>query len=192
MDHRYVHIDNEGRNVPVPSIIMQEDEYEYEFDEMELTGEARLWFYHPTDADVVTVVVHRFIGDRTGRAHLRSNQKVFVEFVESESNVTEAPCSYWIDYEAEIILPTEVNQVLNCNIFILGIYFCSQLYKTLISTYLFLLLLVKNIILYPLFNLLLFFNLGENINTVHLKNVTCLLLFILLVAFQMHNNIFGV
>ena len=89
-------------------MVMQDDELTFEFDEMELTGYARLLFFHPDDAELVTVIVHRFIGDKTGKAHLRSDQEIFVEYVESQSNVTEAPCSYQIDAGAEIILPTEV------------------------------------------------------------------------------------
>ena len=108
MNHRYIHVDNEGNDVPIPTVIMENDTKEFEFEEMELTGESRLVFYHPADASLVTVTVHRFIGDKTGKAHLKENQLVYVEYVESESNTTEAPCSYWIDEGAEIVLPTEV------------------------------------------------------------------------------------
>lgn len=55
------------------------------------------------------VVVHKFIGDKSGQFHIRSNQKVFVEVVESKTNSTEAPCSYWIGVGGEIILPSEFN-----------------------------------------------------------------------------------
>ena len=37
------------------------------------------------------------------------NQTLFAEVVESETNHTEAPCSYIIDYGAEILLPSEVH-----------------------------------------------------------------------------------
>lgn len=53
------------------------------------------------------MVVHRFIGDKSGQFHIRNNQKVFVEVVESQTNSTEAPCSYRIDIGGEIILPSE-------------------------------------------------------------------------------------
>ena len=108
VDHQYIHIDNEGRDVEVATLVMQDQQVLLEFDEMELTGYARLLFFHPTDAELVTVIVHRFIGDKTGKAHLRSDQLIYVEYIESESNVTEAPCSYQIDDGAEIVLPTEV------------------------------------------------------------------------------------
>lgn len=108
VDHRYVHVDNEGRFVPVASMVMENNTVTYEFDEMELTGSARLWFYHPPSSQV-TVIIHRFMGDKTGIAHLRTDQRVYVEYLETETNITEAPCSYWIDYQAEIILPTEVS-----------------------------------------------------------------------------------
>ncbi len=108
VDHRYVHVDNEGILVPVPTMIMEEDTTEYEFDEMELTGHSRLVFYHPPQTEV-TVTTHRFIGDKTGRMHIRDRQRLFSEVVESVRNVTEAPCSYVIDPGAELLLPTEVH-----------------------------------------------------------------------------------
>ena len=51
--------------------------------------------------------INRFIGDGTGQFHIRQHQRVFVEYVESENNRTEAPCSYLIDQYAEVILPYE-------------------------------------------------------------------------------------
>ncbi|XP_070533134.1 uncharacterized protein [Ptychodera flava] len=108
VDHKYVHIDNEGQKVPVASMIMEDNTVDYEFDEMELTGAARLLLYHP-HGEQVTAVVHRFIGDKTGQFHLRNNQTVYVEVVESTNNRTEAPCSYIIDYGAEMIMPFEVH-----------------------------------------------------------------------------------
>ena len=44
VDHQYIHIDNEGRDVEVAGMVMQDDELTFEFDEMELTGYARLLF----------------------------------------------------------------------------------------------------------------------------------------------------
>lgn len=90
-------------------MVMENQTEYYEFDEMELTGAARLWFYHPTGKKV-EVVVHKFIGDRTGIAHLRSDQKIYVEYLETLTNLTEAPCSYRIDEGAEIVMPTEVKK----------------------------------------------------------------------------------
>ena len=107
VDHKYVHIDNEHRKVPVATMVMEPRTTTYEFDEMELTGDSRLLFYHIPGSQV-NVTVHRFIGDKTGRVHIREHQKLFSEFVESTTNVTEAPCSYVIDYGAELLLPTEV------------------------------------------------------------------------------------
>ena len=73
---------------------------------MELTGYSRLIVYHPNETNV-TVIAHKFIGDKTGQFHLRVNQTIYVEVLESETNRTEAPCSYHIDKGAEIILPAE-------------------------------------------------------------------------------------
>ena len=108
VDHTYVHIDNDGFDVPGATVLMEENTTYYEFDEMELTGFSRLVIYHPGDVNV-TAVVHKFIGDKSGQFHIRRDQKVFVEYVESETNKTEAPCSYRIDVGAEIILPSEFN-----------------------------------------------------------------------------------
>lgn len=108
VDHTYVHIDNDGFNVPGATVLMEENTTYYEFDEMELTGMSRLIIYHPGKGNV-TAVVHKFIGDKSGQFHIRRDQKVFVEYIESETNRTEAPCSYQIDFGAEIILPSEFN-----------------------------------------------------------------------------------
>ena len=73
---------------------------------MELTGYSRLIVYHPNETKV-TVIAHKFIGDKTGQFHLKVNQTIYVEVIESETNRTEAPCSYRIDKGAEIVLPAE-------------------------------------------------------------------------------------
>ena len=52
VDHRFVHVDNEAKAVPVATMIMEERTTSYEFDEMLLTGQARLLFYHPPGAQV--------------------------------------------------------------------------------------------------------------------------------------------
>ena len=106
VDHTYLHVDNEGHDVPEATVLMEEGTTDYEFDEVELTGYSRLIVYHPNETDV-TVIAHRFIGDKTGQFHLRVNQTIYVEVVESETNRTEAPCSYRIDEGAEIVLPAE-------------------------------------------------------------------------------------
>ena len=109
VDHTYLHVDNNGYDVPVATMVLEEYRTDYEFDEMELTGYSRLLIYHPSNETHVTVTAHRFIGDRTGQLHLKMNQTLFAEVVESETNHTEAPCSYIIDYGAEILLPSEVH-----------------------------------------------------------------------------------
>ena len=106
VDHTYLHVDNEGHDVPEATVLMEEETLDYEFDEVELTGYSRFIVYHPNDMNV-TVIAHKFIGDKTGQFHLRVNQTIYVEVVESESNRTEAPCSYLIEKGSEIILPAE-------------------------------------------------------------------------------------
>ena len=49
------------------------------------------------------------MGDKTGCVHTQSKPRLFCEVVESVSNRTEAPCSFIIDYGAELVLPTEVH-----------------------------------------------------------------------------------
>ena len=109
VDHTYIMSDNWGKYSPQPTVIQDPPREEYEFDEMELTGSTYLWIYHPANVELVTVTVHKFIGDKTGQLHIREKQKVLVEYVESETNVTEAPCSYIIDEGAEIVFPSEVH-----------------------------------------------------------------------------------
>lgn len=107
VDHTYVHVDNEGRDVPGATVLMDGYKKDYELDELELTGYSRLVIYHPDNITKITAIVHRFIGDKTGQFHLRNNQTIFVEVVEAVTNRTEAPCSYLIDRGAEILLPAE-------------------------------------------------------------------------------------
>ena len=109
VDHTYIHSDNWLKYSPQPTLIQDPPRDSYEFDEMELTGSTYLWIYHPEGVDQVNVTVHKFIGDKTGQLHIRERQKVFVEYVESETNKTEAPCSFIIDEDAEIVFPSEVH-----------------------------------------------------------------------------------
>lgn len=101
-------MDNKGIKSPAPTMIMENETVFYELDELQVDGYTRVLFYHP-DNSKVKVIVHRFIGDRSGQVHIRSNQNISVEYVESETNVTEAPVSYIIDYGGEVIFPTEVH-----------------------------------------------------------------------------------
>ncbi|KAK3101710.1 hypothetical protein FSP39_005732 [Pinctada imbricata] len=108
VDHLYVHMDNVGLAVPVATVVMEDQTTEFEFDEMEVTGASRVLIYHPMGSKV-KLVAHRLMGDRTGQIHMRKDQQVFVEYVESLTNVTEAPVSYIIDYGSEVIFPTEIH-----------------------------------------------------------------------------------
>ena len=108
VDHTYLHVDNEGYDVPGATVIMEENTEVYEFDELELTGYSRLVAYHQQNMSV-NVTVHKFIGDKTGQFHIFNRQKIFVEVVESLNNLTEAPCSYRIDVGGEILFPVEVH-----------------------------------------------------------------------------------
>ena len=55
----------------------------------------------------LSYLASRFIGDGTGQFHIRKHQQIYVEYIESENNRTEAPCSYLIDQFGELVLPYE-------------------------------------------------------------------------------------
>ncbi|KAH3880014.1 hypothetical protein DPMN_003926 [Dreissena polymorpha] len=109
VDHHVIHSDNKLKYSPAPTVIQDPPRELYEFDEMEITGSTYTWIYHPNGVDLVEVIAHLFIGDKTGQLHIRPKQKVWVEYIESESNITEAPVSYIIDYGAEVVFPEEVH-----------------------------------------------------------------------------------
>ena len=109
VDHTYFHSDNRGKYSPQPTLLQDPPRDSYVFDEMELIGSVLLWIYHPDNVEQVNVTIHKFIGDKTGQVHVREKQKVFVEYVESETNKTEAPCSFILDEGSEIIFPSEVH-----------------------------------------------------------------------------------
>lgn len=106
VDHMYLHVDNKGKDVKGATMLMEEDTTVYEFDEVELTGFSRLLIYHPNNS-IVNVTIHKFIGDKTGQFHIRDQQRILVEVVESVNNKTEAPCSYRIDNGGELMVPSE-------------------------------------------------------------------------------------
>lgn len=110
-DFTYMHTDNDGRNSPCYTEIREDGRWSYELDELELTASARLriMLVNETDASEIKAVIHKFIGDRTGILHMYDGQQVWIEYVESKSNKTEAPCSFLIDAGAEAIMPSETH-----------------------------------------------------------------------------------
>lgn len=109
VDQRKILVDNVGKLVPVATVIMENKSRIYEVEELEVTGASRVVFEHPADADLVEVIVHLFIGDKTGQIHMRKNQLLWVEYKESVSNRTEAPANFIIEVGAEVVMPTEVH-----------------------------------------------------------------------------------
>ena len=101
-------MDNVGIKSPVATVVMENETTHYEFNETEVGGYSRVLLYHPEGKNV-SAVIHRFMGDRTGQFHVRNNQKIWVEYIESFTNYTEAPISYIIDEGAEVVFPTEVH-----------------------------------------------------------------------------------
>lgn len=63
----YVKFDAENLETPWYSLLIEGLSERFEFDEMELTNDANLELYHPTNLDKIVAVVHEFVGDRTGR-----------------------------------------------------------------------------------------------------------------------------
>ena len=93
-NHRYLEVDNNNRKSEWSSMLLENQFTYYEFNEVLLTKDANLQVYHPPASTNITVIVHRFLGDGSGRFHLRRNQTIYVEVVESSSNETTAPCSF--------------------------------------------------------------------------------------------------
>ena len=106
--HRFIKVDNWDRKTEFSTSLVEYDSEFYEFDEMFLTRHANLQIDHPLNSPNVTVIVHHFLGDGTGRVHMRKNQTIYVEVVESMTNETTAPCSFKIDQAAEIVFPSKV------------------------------------------------------------------------------------
>lgn len=109
VDHKLIFTDNHHICSPAPTLLMANETFHYEINELYLTGCARMMIYHPVGSEHVTVIAHLFLGDKTGQLHIRSRQHVYVEYIVSVSNRTEAPCSFIIEYEGEIIVPVEVH-----------------------------------------------------------------------------------
>ena len=108
--HRSLYIDNTNQQVPwLFTMLMEEQVDFYEIDEVHLRNYANIRIHHPQFSPNVTVIVHKFLGDRTGLFHLRKNQVIYVEVVESKTNESIAPCSYQIDAGAEIVFPSNVD-----------------------------------------------------------------------------------
>ncbi|KAK3576663.1 hypothetical protein CHS0354_004948 [Potamilus streckersoni] len=105
VDRTYIHSDNWGIYSPAATLIQDPPRDSYKFYEMELTGSARMMIFHPDNVTKINVTVDYFLGDKTGQLHLKQNQTVFVEVIESVTNKTEAPCSFIIEYGATIVLP---------------------------------------------------------------------------------------
>jgi hypothetical protein len=110
VDFHFCHMDNRGFNVPGATMILEEGRNNYHFDELLLTGYTRLVTPLTNNLTVDTnVTIDLFLGDLTGLFHILNNTLVFVEYVESVSNITFAPCGFRVDAGGEIIFPTETH-----------------------------------------------------------------------------------
>ena len=109
VDHHLIHSRNNFLYSLAPTYISDPGRKLYEFDEMDISETTYVWFHHPDDIEEVEVIVHKFLGDKSGTVHIRENEKLWVEYVESVSNKTEAPVSYIIDEGAEVVFPSELH-----------------------------------------------------------------------------------
>lgn len=107
-EHAKVKVDNENNNVATPTVIMENQTVFYEFDEIQVEGHSTVTFYHPEKARNVTVIAHEVTGDKTGIIKLVARQRLFVFVVESTHTYMDAPCGFFVEDYAELILPTEV------------------------------------------------------------------------------------
>ncbi len=64
VDHSSFHTDNVGKHSHVATMIMEDFTDEYEVDEMEILGTARVLLYHPDNITQVTLIVHNAKGDK--------------------------------------------------------------------------------------------------------------------------------
>ena len=112
--HRRLEIDNEDLDKhlyqkhaePWLYSVIQEGEKDwYDFDEGLLTRHSNLMIDYPTGKSQVAVAIHKFYGDRTGLVHIRRQQKLYAEVVESRSHELVAPCSFRIDADSELLMP---------------------------------------------------------------------------------------
>ena len=101
-------LDNDNRNGVLPTVIEAESTSYFEFDEVEAHNHVVLQMAGNV---TVTMVVHKFKGDRTGLFHLLPDQKMYVEYVASKVGYTIAPVSYKIEQGAEIIMPSTVTML---------------------------------------------------------------------------------
>lgn len=116
VDHKMLNSDNRLKYSPAPTLIQAPPLICYEFDELEITGSTYVWLWDPPAMNqVVELIAHKFIGDKTGQLHIRymedkrNKQRVWVEYVESVSNITEAPVSYILEHGSELVFPSEVH-----------------------------------------------------------------------------------
>lgn len=75
---------------------------------MQVENHVTLVFYHPKEAKNVTVMAHELTGDKTGIIKLANRQRLFVFVVEATHTYMDAPCSFFVDNFAELVLPTHV------------------------------------------------------------------------------------
>ena len=118
--HRRLEIDNEDIDAELYTdhtelwlytTLSEGDKTLYVFDETFLTRHGNMLIDYPDGSFQVVVMIHKFLGDRTGLVRLRQNQTLFVEYEQSVMNETRAPCSFRIDADSEIYLPETVDMI---------------------------------------------------------------------------------
>ena len=117
-EHTMLIVHNDDLDTDQACMVMEDNSEFYEFDEVQIEGYSKVWFYHPDGSDEVNVVIHELKGNKQGDIHMRDRQVLVVNFVESTHTYLDAPCGFTIDSGAEIVLPTEV--VVKGESFVLG------------------------------------------------------------------------
>jgi hypothetical protein len=100
--HTILEFDNDNREHFMPSVLMDETNGIFNFDEVYMDNHVTL--HIDNLAAVVTIL--NYHGDFTGRLHLRGQQVVYVDVVESVATFSVAPVSFRTDNQTEIIFPT--------------------------------------------------------------------------------------
>ena len=108
--HSKFMVNNEGKSTGSYGMIMDQDKQQslYDVDELFVAGKAHVQFYHPYGARNLSVYAREITGDKTGVVRVNEKQSLFVFIVQSTHTYMDAPCGFYVNDYAEVILPSEV------------------------------------------------------------------------------------
>lgn len=99
-------LDNNNFNWDQYYVIDEAGKNDYDFHELHLNRDASL--HLRADSTQRSLNVAKVYGDRTGRVHMRENNKVIIEQSATSATVMKAPVNVWIDDGAQAYLATLV------------------------------------------------------------------------------------